>query len=101
MVSFDVTSLHRNISVFDMLNMIKDYINNVYQFAKKTVILADKYLDLVNLVLTIIWYTFNSQFYKQPDRFVMGGPGPLTTAEIYMRAHEHTAIYTALHPPKV
>ena len=91
----------RNISVIDMLNIIKDYINNVYQFAKKTVILADKFLDLVNLVLTTTWYTFNSQFYKQLDRFVMGEPGPSTTAEIYMRAHEHTAIYTALHPPKV
>ena len=31
----------------------------------------------------------------------MGGSASLTTAEIYMQAHERTAISTALHPPKV
>ena len=31
----------------------------------------------------------------------MKGPAPSTTAEIYMQAYEHTAITTALHPPKV
>ena len=31
----------------------------------------------------------------------MGGPTSSTTAEIYMQAHERTAISTALHPPKV
>ena len=58
-------------------------------------------LDLVNLVLTTTWYTFNSQFYQQTDGVAMGGPASSTTAEIYMQAHESTAISTALHPPKV
>ena len=31
----------------------------------------------------------------------MGGPVSSTTAEIYMQAHESTAISAALHPPKV
>ena len=31
----------------------------------------------------------------------MRGPASSTTAEIYMQAHESTAISTALHPPKV
>ena len=31
----------------------------------------------------------------------MGGPVSSTTAEIYMQAHESTAISTALHPPEV
>ena len=31
----------------------------------------------------------------------MGCPASSTTAEICMQAHEHTAISTALHPPKV
>ena len=31
----------------------------------------------------------------------MEGPVLSTTAEIYMQAHEHTAISMALHPPKV
>ena len=61
----------------------------------------DKFLDLVNLVLTTTWYTFNSQFYQQTDGVAMGGPASSTTAEIYMQAYERTAITTALHPPKV
>ena len=31
----------------------------------------------------------------------MKGPASPTTAEIYMQAHERTAISTILHPPKV
>ena len=31
----------------------------------------------------------------------MGGPASSTTADIYLQAQEHIAIYTALHPPKV
>ena len=64
-------------------------------------ITQDKFLDLVNLVLTTTWYTFNSQLYQQPDGIAMGGPASSTTAEIYIQAHERTAISTALHPPKV
>ena len=64
-------------------------------------ILQDKFLDLVNLVLTTTWSTFNSQFYQQIAGVAMGGPPSSTTAEIYMQAHEVTATSTALHPPKV
>ena len=76
MVSFDVTSLYTNNPIIDTLNIIKDYVHSDDQFAKKTAIPQDKFLDLVNLVLT-------------------------TLTEIYMQVHESTAISTALHPPKV
>ena len=56
----------------------------------------EKFLDLNNLVLT----TF-SQFYQQTDNIAMGGPASSTTAEIYMQAHEQTAISKALHPSKI
>ena len=38
MVSFDVTSLYTNIPIIDMLNIIKDYVNNDDQFTRKTAI---------------------------------------------------------------
>ena len=101
MVSFDVTSLYTKIPIIDTLNIIKDYVNNDDQFTRKTAIPQDKFLDLVHLVLTTTWYTFNSQFYQQTDGVAMGGPASSTTAEIYMQAYERTAITTALHPPKV
>ena len=101
MVSFDVTSLYMNIPITDTLNIIKNYVNNDDQFTRKTAIPQDKFPDLVHLVLTNTWYTFNSQFHHQTDGVAIGGPASSTTAEIYMQAYERTAITTALHPPKV
>ena len=59
MVSFDIISLYTKIPIADTLNIIKDYVNNDDQFTRKTPIPQDKFLDLVRLVLTITWYTFN------------------------------------------
>ena len=101
MVSFDVTSLYTNIPIIDTLNIIKDYVNNDDQFTRKTAIPQDKFLDLVHLVLTTTWYTFNSQFYQQTDGVAMGGPASSTTTEVYVHAYERTAITRALYPPKV
>ena len=42
-----------------------DYVNNDDQLTRKTAIPQHKFFDLVNLVLTTTWYTFDSQFYKQ------------------------------------
>ena len=82
MVSFDVTSSYTNIPMIDMLNIIKDYVNNYDQFTRKKAIPQDKFLDLVNLALTTTWYTFNYQFYQQTDGIAMGGSAFSTTAEI-------------------
>ena len=87
MISFEITFLHTNIPIIDILNIIKDYINNDDQFTRKTAIPQDKFPDLVNLVLTTTWYTFNSQFYQQTDGVAMGGPASSTTVEIYVQAH--------------
>ena len=84
-------------SIIDMLNIIKDYVNNDNQFTWKAAISQDKFLDLVHLVWTATWHTFNSQFYQQTDGVAMGGPASSTTAEIYMQAYEHTAITTSMH----
>ena len=54
-VSFDITFLNTNIPVIDTLNIIMDYVNNNDQLTGKMAIPQDKFLDLVNLVLTITW----------------------------------------------
>ena len=84
-----------------MLNIIKNYVYNDDQFTRKMAIPQDNFLDLVNLVLTTTWFTFDSQFYQQTDGITMGGPATSTTVEIYIQAHEQTAISMALHAPKV
>ena len=37
-VPFNVTSLHTNLNIIDMLNIIKDYVNNDSQFTRKKAI---------------------------------------------------------------
>ena len=101
MASFGITTLYTNISIVDMLNIIKDYVNNDDQFTRKTTITQEKFLDQVDLVLTTTWHTYNSQFYQQTYAITMGGPASSTTTEIYLQVHGHTAISMALHPPKV
>ena len=81
MVSFDVTSLFTNIPIIDTLNIVKDYVDTDDHFTRKTAIPQDKFLDLVHLVLTTTWYTFNSQFYQQIDGVAMGGAASSTTAK--------------------
>ena len=52
MVSSDVTSLYANILIIDTLNVTKEYVNNDDQLTRKMYILQDKFLDLINMVLT-------------------------------------------------
>ena len=52
MASFEASSLYTNIPVIYTLNIIKDYYNNDDQFTKKIAIFENKFLDLVNMVLT-------------------------------------------------
>ena len=40
------------------------------------------FIHPVNPVLTTTSYTFNSQFYKQPNDVVIGAPTSSTAAEI-------------------
>ena len=91
----------QDIPIIDTLNLLKDYVNNNDQFIRKKAIPQDKFLDVVNLVLTTHWYTFNSQFYQQTDDVAMAGLAYSITAEIYMQTQECIAISTALQPPKV
>ena len=63
------------------LNIIKDYTNNIDQFAGKTSIPQDKFLDLVHLVLTTTWYTFNSHFYWQTNGVVLRRLAPGESSE--------------------
>ena len=57
--------MHTNIPIIDTLSIIKDNVNNDEPFTRKMPMSQDKFLDLVNLVLTTTCYTFNSQFYQQ------------------------------------
>ena len=76
-------SLYTNISIINTLYIIKDLVNNNDRFTIETAISQGKFFDLVNLVLTASWYTFNSYLYQQTDRLT----GIFSLVEIYMQAH--------------
>ena len=82
MLSFVTTSLYTNTSIVYTLNIIKNYVNNDDQFTRKTTISQKMFIHPVNPVLTTTSYTFNSQFYKQPNDVVIGAPTSSTAAEI-------------------
>lgn len=52
MALFDVTSLYTNISVYDTLNIIKNYVKNGDQSTGKIILAQEKFLDF--MVLTTI-----------------------------------------------
>ena len=84
MVSFDDIFLYSNIPITDTLSIIKNYVDNSDQFTRKVAIPQDKFLDLVNLVLTTTWYIFNYNFYQKSHGVAIGGPAFQTTTEIYI-----------------
>ena len=45
MVPFDVSFLYTNIPIIDALNIMKNYVNNDYQFTGKTAIPENKFLN--------------------------------------------------------
>ncbi|XP_057305297.1 uncharacterized protein LOC130642226 [Hydractinia symbiolongicarpus] len=58
-------------------------------------------MSLVHIVLTKTWYLFDGNFFTQTDGVAMRGPTSSVVAEIYMQAHETTALTTADHAPRV
>ena len=57
--SFDVSSVYTNIPIVYTLNTVQNDVNDNDQFTRKTTIPQDNFLDLVNLISTTTWYTFN------------------------------------------
>lgn len=101
MVSFDVTSLYTNVPIKDTLLILKDLLNNDQDLKSRTNIPPEDVLEITEFLLTKTWFKFNNNFLSQTDGVAMGGPTSSVIAEIYMQAHESTALTTAACPPKV
>ena len=101
MVSFDVVSLYTNVPISDTLDIIRELLLNDDEYENKTHIPIDKLMSLIEIVLTKTWYLFDGKYFSQTDGVAMGGPTSSVVAEIYMQAHENTALTTADHAPRV
>ena len=101
MVSFDVTALYTNVPIKDTLLIIKDLLENDSNLHTKTKLPLTELLEITEFLLTKTWFLFNGRFLRQTDGVAMGGPTSSVVAEIYMQAHESTALTCTSHPPKV
>ena len=70
MVSFDITSLYTNIPIIDTLNIIKDYVHSDDQFARKTAIPQDKFLDLVSFINKLMALLWEAQHLQPQQKFI-------------------------------
>ena len=101
MISLVVTSLYTNVPIKDTLIIVKDLLVNDPDLQTKTNIPAEDLLEITELLLTKTCFQFNGKFLKQTHGVAMGGPASSVIAEIYMQAHESTALTTTSNPPKV
>ena len=101
MVTSGVNSVYKNIHIVDMLNILKDYVKNDDQFINRTAVPQEKFLDLVNLVLTTNWCTFDFQFYKRSEGVSMEEPASSITTKVYIKTHRKSAKSAVLHPRNI
>ena len=76
--------LYAKICKVDTINIVQDYINSNNRFTRKTAIAQDKLLDLVSLVLTATWYTFNFSIFQGTDDVAVVEPTSSTISGIYI-----------------
>ena len=63
LASFDVQFLYANISIFNPLNIIKDYTNNDHEFIWRLCMQYGKLPDFAYLILTTTWRTFDTHSF--------------------------------------
>ena len=83
------------------VNIVKDLLLNDENPHTKTSIPPDGFLEITEFVQTKTWFIFNNDIFTQTDGVAMGGPASSVVAEIYMQAHEQTALTTFSNKPKV
>ena len=83
MVSFDVVSLFTKVPVDDLLDFLKDELENF-----DMPISPSKILDLIKLCIKDCKFSFDSNFYKQKFGMAMGNPLSPVLSNLYMEFFE-------------
>ena len=97
--SYDVTALFTSIPIPSALTIIKKKLEQDAELSKRTIMLANTILELLDFCLNNTYFVFQDTFYEQTKGAAMGSPISPIIANIFMEAFEHRAITTALHPP--
>ena len=97
--SYNVTALFTSIPIPSALDITKKKLEQDAELSKRTIKPADTILELLDFCLNNTYFVFQGTFYEQTRGAAMGSPISPIIANIFMKAFEHRAITTALHPP--
>ena len=96
--SYDVTALFTLVSGPSVLEIIKNSLEQDTDIPNRSIMSADKIIELFGFGLNNIYFLFQDQFFEQTKGAAMGSPVHPIVANIYMEAFKNRAISTALHP---
>ncbi|XP_049831381.1 uncharacterized protein LOC126272518 [Schistocerca gregaria] len=85
--SLDIVNLYTNIPVDDTINIIR---NNLLKHMKLSMAEICELLELLTLVLSYNYFSFNNKIYRQKDGLAMGSSLAGMLADIYINHLEQT-----------
>lgn len=83
--SFDIVNLYTNIPVKETISIIK---NNLLKYKKLSLPEIYEFIEILTLVLSHNYFSFNNKFYKQEDGLAMGSCLASLLANIYINQLE-------------
>ena len=101
MVSYDVKALFTSVPVHEVVHMIKSLLSRDRTLVERTTVSVDNICDLLSLVLTNTYFSFNGNFYEQKFGTAMGSPVSPIVANIFMQDLETKAVQYSEFIPKV
>jgi hypothetical protein len=88
--SFDITNMYINIPKNEVINIIKDILENNNEIGTNT---QKEAIHILGTILEQNYFQIEQEYYKQIDRLAMGAPTSSVLAETYIQYIEHTQIY--------
>ena len=101
MVSYDVKALFTSVPVHEVVHMIKSLLSRDRTLVDRTTLSVDNICDLLSLVLTNTYFSFNGKFYQQKFGMAMGSPVSPIVANIFMQDLETKAVQYSEFIPKI
>ena len=101
MISFDVVALYPSVPQDEALRLFEEQLMNDENLRTKTPIPARELMKLFRSCLSMTYFVFNCQLYKQIDGLAIGKSSSVFLAELFMMHLEKRSLETFANPPKV
>ncbi|XP_072041390.1 uncharacterized protein [Amphiura filiformis] len=101
LVSYDVSALFTSILIDSAIVAIKRALEEDDTWKNRTYLNIDQVLKLLEFCLSITYFVFDDQFYKQYHGAAMGSAYSPLVANLFMERFEKEALNSAPCPPKI